>query len=82
MRRRPLTRRRLRRTTQLAIRPIRSGSAHYQDRPVRAPHDSGGHGRVEESIEEPLVVASDDHGVDIVLLGCDADAFDRIAERG
>lgn len=49
---------------------------------MRAPHDSGGHGRVEESIEEPLVVASDDHGVDIVLLGCDADAFDRIAERG
>ena len=78
MRHRPLPRRHLRRTAELAIRPIRSGSAHFKNR-LHATHDSGGHGRVEKSIEEPLVVPSDDYGVDIVLLGCDADAFNRIA---
>ena len=49
---------------------------------MSAPDDSGGHGGVEEPGKQPLVVASHHDRIDVVLLGCGADAFDRIAERG
>ncbi len=44
------------------------------------PYHAGGHGRFQEPPEEPLVVAADDHNIDVMLFRCGADAFDGGAD--
>ncbi len=61
-------------------RLLRWSSADDEDGAMGTPYDAGGHGRLQESLEEPLVVAANDYDVYVVLFGRGADAFDGVAD--